>query len=92
MAKRETNDEGNSHSKPLEHVSQGPDCKCTRIRGFDDGERIESYGSHEHLKRLAQRCDKNRRFSVPEGIPEKLPSWQRSEDGRIFPNQTRRTS
>lgn len=44
-------DEGDGHPKRLEHVSQDPDCKRTRVRGFDDRKRIKSYGSHEHLKR-----------------------------------------
>lgn len=46
----ETHDEGNSHPEPLEHISQGPDCKCTRASRFDYRECIERYGSHEHLK------------------------------------------
>lgn len=47
----EAHNEGDGHPKPLEHISQGPDSKRTRICGFDDGKRIESYRSYEHLKR-----------------------------------------
>lgn len=52
MTKRiETHDEGNSHPKPLENVSQGPDRKRIRVGWVDDGEGIKSHSSHEHLKR-----------------------------------------
>lgn len=47
----EAHDEGDGHPKPLEHISQGPDCKRIGVGGFDDRKCVKSYGSHKHLDR-----------------------------------------
>lgn len=54
-----TYDKSNSHPKPLEQISQGPDRKRARVGGLNNRKCVESYCSDEHLIRWVQFRDTN---------------------------------